>query len=293
MEIHMTDHTDSNETNPSGQTRAEELRARFAAGRAAEVTPVAAPEPPHPVRLARPGTVPEPESVAAPEPEPGPEEPPPAEEYDYDGPPGGYVPPGLWGADPFAATPENELDTSDFVGDRAWLDQETGSYLSIELGNPAPVKLPENEEWEVDGYHYNMLLWKEHEIIDRKPYGHGLAKPRRETLEPEPPKKGRDPWADTGYLYLTSAKTGRQITLYGSADSLRRAIGAVIKEIRLMRDHVKRSEGDAATVVKLIRLKSQQRHSTKYDSDYRVPVFEHVKWHRPGGSPHDAPKAIR
>jgi hypothetical protein len=278
----MTDHTDNENENSSGRSRAEELRARFAAGRpAADVNPVAAPEPSQPVRLARPGTVPEPQ--AAPELEPPPIEEPPW----YDDPPGGYVPPAvLHGEDEaFAHVAEGEGGSEDIVGTRVKLigDARNGAFvvvISKDVTEPLSALA-----WVITGTRFAWVCWGEpgQGIIKRLPYfTKGCEKePKREELQPPKPTDPDvlDCWVNNGYLHGYDPQTLEQYTFIGSGAYARWAIRRLSSLVHVKRNLIP----GAAPLIQLLSKMTRSRKNPQY-KPFPVPIFPITDWQLPDGS---------
>jgi hypothetical protein len=289
-ENQMTDHTDNaNETNPSGHSRAEELRARFAADHAAaRVNPIVAPEPPQHVRITRPGTVPEPEPAAeAALPEPAMEEPAMEEPPWYDEPPGGYVPPAVLHGedDAFAHVAEGEGGSEDIIGTRVKLigDARNGAYvvvISKDVTEPLSAL-----DWIITGTRFAWVCWGEigQGIISRIPYfTKGCEKePKREELQPPKPTDPDvlDCWVNNGYLHGYDPVTLEQYTFIGSGAYARWAIRRLSSVV-----HVKRSLiPGAAPMIQLLSKMTRSRKNPQY-KPFPVPIFPITDWQLPDGS---------
>jgi hypothetical protein len=287
----MTNQTESARPNPTGRSRAEELRARFSsdharaaeAAEAAEAAKVVAPEPPRPVRIVRPGA--EPEPVEEPVVEP-------AAEFDFDAPPGSYYPPAAYdGGGSFVASPENEGGGGeDFTGSRVKLD-EHGNYVM-----PAPsgdMALPVNVLL-TTGSHYAWIRYENGRPTgERRDYGGGIPMPKREDLMPPPPSKSDDPdaldpWSNNGYLHLADPRSGEEYTFSTSGAWGRGAIGRLSAAIR----------GKQRTIpaaLPLIKLSSWKKEPAKKGwRSFYIPVFTIVGWRLPDGTaPQNERPALR
>jgi hypothetical protein len=281
MEHQMTDRTDNENENSSGRTRAEDLRARFAADHAAaRVNPVTAPEPPQQVRISRPGTVPEPE--------PGPEEPPPLEEPPwYDEPPGGYVPPAVLHGedDAFAHVVEGEGGSEDIIGARVKLidDARNGAFvivISKDVTEPLSAL-----DWVITGTRFAWVCWGEpgQGIIDRLPYfTKGCEKePKREELQPPKPTDPDvlDSWVNNGYLHGYDPQTLEQYTFIGSGAYARWAIRRLSGVVHAKRNLVP----GAAPLIQLRSRMTRSRKNPQY-KPFPVPLFPITDWQLPDGT---------
>jgi hypothetical protein len=185
-----------------------------------------------------------------------------------------------WGGDPFNTAPENESGSNDF-GDgyyKAKLDQESGEFLKSGLDLEEETPVSQETVWEVDGNHFAQSVFKDGERVARYPYGGGTPKlPRDDPRFPPKPERGLDPVLDSGFLHLTDPQSGERLTVYGGSVSMRGEIARLAREI-------KTRQGAHAELRPLIRLRSKQRRSQKYQTEYWVPIFQVVDWMLPDGT---------
>jgi hypothetical protein len=156
------------------------------------------------------------------------------------------------------------------------LDQDSGDFVMY--GDGGDGELVPEDLWLVEGTRWAYLRYEDNKVVERRPYGNGVPKPRREDLEPPPPERGRDCWADTPYGLMTGWNTGMTLLVTGSSKSMQNAFIRLTRAIR-----TKREMGGLA-VKPLIQLLSKEVPSPEYGSNYQVPRFPIRDWVLPNGS---------
>jgi hypothetical protein len=181
--------------------------------------------------------------------------------------------------DPYAYVPEHDegdVGAGDFIGSLVKLDQDSGEFLMFGDGGDGEI-LPE-DLWVVEGIRWAWNRFEDNKVVERRPYGNGIPKPDRSELDPPPPEKGRDCWADTPYGYMIGWETGLSITVTGSGTSMRNAFIRLTRAIR-----TKQQMGGGLAVKPVIELHSRKVSGQGYD-DYWVPRFPIPDWVLPDGS---------
>ena len=187
---------------------------------------------------------------------------------------------GEWDGDnAYAIVPEHEEEGRDGdlvnIGILTKLDQDSGEHLMYGDGgdgDPVPEDL-----WIVEGIRWAWLKYEDKKIVERIPYGNGVPKPAREDLDPPPPERGRDCWADTPYGLMTGVKSGLTIVVTGSGVSMQNAFKRLTRMVRTKR------EMTGLAVKPMIELHCKEVPGKPGFDDYWVPRYPARDWLRPDG----------